>query len=160
MTLGHRVAVLKDGRLQQCDTPRVLYERPANSFVAGFIGSPAMNLCVVPWGANGSLSLGGVALQIPAAAARSDGSSVVVGLRPEALELAPDGLPAQVDAIEELGADVYLFCTADIEGAPTKLVARVGSKSRPSRGERIALRPRPDEAHVFDDLTGERLGGA
>jgi len=64
MTLGHRVAVLKDGRLQQCDAPRVLYERPVNTFVAGFIGSPAMNLVTVPLGSNGSVSLGGVSMAL------------------------------------------------------------------------------------------------
>ena len=66
MTLGHRVAVLQDGRLQQCDAPRALYERPANTFVAGFIGSPAMNLCEIPVGANGSVSFGGEIVQLPA----------------------------------------------------------------------------------------------
>ena len=68
MTLGHRVAVLKDGRLQQCDTARVLYDRPANTFVAGFIGSPAMNLCTVPCATNGRVSLGGSEVSVSAAA--------------------------------------------------------------------------------------------
>jgi multiple sugar transport system ATP-binding protein len=160
MTLGHRVAVLRDGHLQQCDTPRVLYERPANSFVAGFIGSPAMNLCIVPCGTNGSIALGGARVPLPAGVADGSRATIVVGLRPEALELAPDGLAAQVDAIEELGADVYLFCTAEIGGAPTKLVARVEARRRPSRGERISLRPRPEEAHLFDALSGQRLSDA
>jgi multiple sugar transport system ATP-binding protein len=157
MTLGHRVAVLKDGQLQQCDTPRVLYERPANAFVAGFIGSPSMNLCTVPLGRNGAISLGGTNIPVAGVAAPAR-TSVVVGLRPEALELASEGMAAQVDAIEELGADVYLFCTADVGGAPTKLVARVDARRRPDRGERIALRPRPEEAHLFDALSGDRLG--
>ena len=91
MTLGHRVAVLDDGRLQQCGTPRALYDRPANIFVAGFIGSPAMNLVRVPLAANGSIALGseqvdvGEALTAEARANGRDG--VVLGLRPEALEL-------------------------------------------------------------------------
>src|SRR6185295_1559305 len=84
MTLGHRVAVLKDARLQQCDAPRALYERPVNTFVAGFIGSPAMNLCTVPC-ENGSLLFGGVTVPVPAGSATGE---VVVGLRPESLELA------------------------------------------------------------------------
>jgi multiple sugar transport system ATP-binding protein len=159
MTLGHRVAVLKDGRLQQCDTPRVLYERPANAFVAGFIGSPSMNLCTVPLGGNGIITLGGTSIPV-AGANGADRGSVVVGLRPEALELATEGMAAQVDAIEELGADVYLFCTADVGGAPTKLVARVDARRRPDRGERVALRPRAEEAHLFDALSGDRLGDA
>ena len=92
MTLGHRVAVLRDGRLQQCDTPRVLYDRPANTFVAGFIGSPAMNLLTVPLGADGAVSLGGVEVPLPddvrAAAAAGGWHELVLGVRPESLELA------------------------------------------------------------------------
>jgi multiple sugar transport system ATP-binding protein len=82
-------------------------------------------------------------------------SRAVVGFRPEALELAPEGMPAEV--VEELGADAYVFCSAEVCGTPTKLVARVDARHRPSRGERISLRPRPDEAHLFDALTGGRL---
>jgi multiple sugar transport system ATP-binding protein len=156
MTLGQRVAVLKDGRLQQCDAPRTLYERPANTFVAGFIGSPAMNLCTVPVGSNGSVPLGGIDVTLPRAAAGRD--SVVLGLRPEALELAGDGLRAEVEVVEEFGADAYVFCVAEIAGTTTKLVARGHSRRVPERGERVSLRPLPDEAHVFDPETGQRLG--
>src|SRR5436309_2994373 len=91
MTLGNRVAVMHDAQLQQFDAPRVLYERPVNTFVAGFIGSPAMNLVTVPV-SNGSVSLGGVAIPVPT----GPRGSVVVGVRPESLELASDGIPAQV----------------------------------------------------------------
>ena len=83
MTLGHRVAVLAGGKLQQCAAPRELYARPVNTFVAGFIGSPAMNLCVIPVGANGSVSFGGVSIELPSEAAGGGWPSVVVGLRPE-----------------------------------------------------------------------------
>jgi multiple sugar transport system ATP-binding protein len=155
MTLGHRVAVLADGKLQQCDTPKALYARPANVFVAGFIGSPAMNLCPAPAGANGSVSFGGVAFRIPVDA--GSGRPLVLGLRPESLELATDGLPARVDAVEELGADAYLFCTAELEAESVRLVARVDARKVPDRGDRVALRPLPDEAHMFDAETGERL---
>jgi multiple sugar transport system ATP-binding protein len=148
MTLGHRVAVLKDGRLQQCDAPRVLYERPVNTFVAGFIGSPSMNLLTVPT-ANGSVSLGGESIPIP----RGCGDAVTVGLRPESLELAPDGVPGEVEVVEELGADAYVFCATEL----ARLVARVDARRVPERGERVALRPRPDEAHLFDAETGARL---
>jgi multiple sugar transport system ATP-binding protein len=151
MTLGDRVAVLSDGRLQQCDTPRALYERPANVFVAGFIGSPAMNLCHVPC-TNGSVELGGVSFAVPAGTPRGD---VVVGLRPESLTLASDGIPAEVEVVEEIGADAYVFAAADVG----KLVARVEARVAPARGERIALRPRADEAHLFDPATGARLDG-
>src|SRR5256885_10315584 len=82
MTLGHRVAVLRDGTLQQCDAPRELYERPANTFVAGFIGSPSMNLVTVPLGSNGSVSLGGTTVELPAAATGPGRTRVILGLRP------------------------------------------------------------------------------
>jgi multiple sugar transport system ATP-binding protein len=160
MTLGHRVAVLRDGKLQQCGAPRELYDRPVNTFVAGFIGSPAMNLCEVDLGSNGSISLGGAKVEIDAAlsrAARSTGRGrVILGLRPEALEVGQEGVPAQVDVVEELGADAYVFCTAEIENG-TRLVARVDARAVPARGTRVALLPRPNEAHLFDPETGDRL---
>src|SRR5262245_3394192 len=101
MTLGHRVAVLKDGRLQQCDVPRVLYERPANTFVAGFIGSPSMNLLEVPLRGKGC-SFCGVEVPLPSGVPSTNGS-VVLGLRPEALDLSPGGIEARVEVVEELG---------------------------------------------------------
>ncbi len=152
MTLGHRVAVLADGRLQQCDTPRILYERPANTFVAGFIGSPAMNLCEAPC-SNGSVRLGGVDVPVPAGAQ----GRVVVGFRPESLEVAAEGIPAEVEVVEEVGADAFVFCAAELPDGPAKLVARVETRKAPERGENVALRPRPDEAHVFDPASGTRL---
>src|SRR5687767_8606241 len=111
MTLGHRVAVLKDGRLQQCGPPRALYDRPVNTFVAGFIGSPSMNLCAVPLGSNGAVSFGGVSFPLPVRVAEGR-DRLVLGLRPESLEVAPDGVPARVEVVEELGADAYVFCVA------------------------------------------------
>jgi multiple sugar transport system ATP-binding protein len=154
MTLGHRVAVLKDAKLQQCDAPRALYERPANTFVAGFIGSPAMNLCTLPL-ANGAVSFGGASIPVPPGAANGE---VVVGLRPESLELAADGLPAEVQVVEEVGADAYVFCVSEIAGQTTKLVARSDARRSPTRGERVALRPLAGEAHLFRPDTGERIG--
>jgi len=163
MTLGHRVAVLRDGRLQQCDAPRVLYERPANTFVATFIGSPSMNLFTVPLGATGAVSFGGVEVAVPefvgAAAAARGWSTVVVGVRPESLELAPDGVAAVVEVVEEIGADAYLFCVSEIAGETMKLVARTETRLAPGRGERVSLQPRPGEAHLFDPETGGLLVG-
>ena len=161
MTLGHRVAVLRDGKLQQCDAPRVLYERPANSFVGGFIGSPSMNLVTVPLGSNGSVSIGRVAVPLPetvrAAASAAGWREVVVGIRPESLELAGEGIAAEVQVVEEVGADAFVFCAAELGGRETKLVARAGAKHAPARGERVALRPRAEEAHLFDPETGARI---
>jgi multiple sugar transport system ATP-binding protein len=156
MTLGHRVAVLNEGRLQQCDVPRELYESPANTFVAGFIGSPSMNLLAMRCEGNDSVSLGGVEIPIPAGAETSNGS-VIVGLRPESLELAEEGVPARVTVVEEFGFDAYVFCVAEVDGAEVKLVARCDARAVPEREQRVSLRPRAEEAHVFDPASGERL---
>ena len=157
MTLGHRVAVLCDGRLQQCDAPRELYDRPVNTFVAGFIGSPAMNLCAATCGAKRlDRARRRSTWPCPPASRPVPGREIVVGLRPESLELAGDGLPARVEVVEELGADAYVFCVAEVNGVETRLVARVDARRPPERDERIFLRPQA-EAHVFDAATGERL---
>jgi multiple sugar transport system ATP-binding protein len=156
MTLGDRVVVMSDGRVQQCGPPRELYEAPVNTFVASFIGSPAMNLVSAPV-EDGRMSFGGEPVELPAGAAANGRPSLVLGFRPESLELAADGLPAAVEVVEEIGADAYVFCVADVDGKATKLVARTDWKTAPERGERINLKPRADEAHVFDPATGERI---
>jgi multiple sugar transport system ATP-binding protein len=152
MTLGHRVAVMDEGRLQQLGPPRELYDRPANTFVAGFIGSPSMNLCRLPV-ENGSVLLGGTRVQVGA----NGRGELVLGFRPESLELASEGLPAEVEVVEEIGADAYVFCVAQLPGGETKLVARTNTRGAPERGARVVLRPKADEAHIFDPVTGERL---
>jgi multiple sugar transport system ATP-binding protein len=117
-----------------------------------------MNLCEVALGSNGSVSFCGQPVEIAAA---TDGrSEVVVGLRPESLELAGDGIPAFVEVVEELGADAYVFCNTSFggEGETTRLVARTEARTAPGQGERVALRVRPGEAHVFDATSGKRLG--
>ncbi len=156
MTLGHRVAVLDEGHLQQCGPPRELYERPTNVFVAGFIGSPAMNLCTVPV-TNGAASFGGVDVPLSQGVAANGRTSLVIGVRPESLEVAPDGIPAKVDVVEDLGADAFVFCSAELGGQTTKLVARSDSRNAPKQGDRVMLRPRAEEAHVFDPTSGDRL---
>jgi multiple sugar transport system ATP-binding protein len=152
MTLGHRVAVLRDARLQQCDTPRVLFDRPVNTFVAGFIGSPAMNLCTFPV-SGGKVAFGSVTFD-----AVNGRDEVVVGVRPEALELATEGIDARVDVVEELGLDAYVFCTAALPGGEQRLVARVDTRHAPERGERVRVRPSGEyEPHFFTADSGERL---
>jgi multiple sugar transport system ATP-binding protein len=158
MTLGDRVAVLNNGHLQQCDTPRKLYECPTNTFVAGFIGSPSMNLVRLPLASNGSVSLGGVDIPLPPAVAQNGAHELLVGLRPESLELAADGVSAEVEVVEEVGADAYVFCVSEVASEAVKLVARTETRSAPARGARVALRPRPEEAQLFDPESGRRLG--
>jgi len=153
MTLGHRVAVLHEGKLQQCGPPRGLYERPANIFVAGFIGSPAMNLCTLP-ASNGNVSFGGVDVPVPTG---SSNGSYVLGVRPESLEVATEGISAHVEVVEDVGADAFVFCSAEVGGQAMRLVARAEARRAPQQGDRVSLRPRAEEAHFFDPASGERL---
>ena len=155
MTLGHRVAVLRDARLQQFDTPRALYSRPANTFVAEFIGSPSMNLCRLPV-EHGALAFGGVDIAVPDAV-RNGHAELIVGLRPESLALSSDGCGALVEVVEEIGADTHVFCAAQIAGQETKLVARVPTSLAPEQGERVHLRPTGGDVHFFDPESGLRL---
>jgi multiple sugar transport system ATP-binding protein len=100
------------------------------------------------------VSFGGSSIPVPAGKANGE---VVVGLRPESLELASEGLPAEVQVVEEVGADAYVFCISEIAGERTKLVARGDARHVPTRGERVSLRPVAGEAHLFRPDTGERI---
>ena len=161
MTLGSRVAVLRDGRLQQCAPPRELYDRPGNAFVAGFIGSPAMSLIEVPLGSNGSVDLGGVGLPLASETVSTCSARglarLIVGLRPESLRLSGDGIPARVEAVEVLGADAYVFCSAEVGGAQTRVTARADARDAPGRGDAVRLAAESGDAHLFDPSSGERL---
>jgi multiple sugar transport system ATP-binding protein len=168
MTLGHRVAVLQEGRLQQCDTPRRLYEHPCNVFVAGFVGSPAMNLDRLPFDGTAA-RVGEVAVPLPgaaASAARQAGlSEVVLGLRPDALSPVIEGdsngatrLSCEVLLVEDTGSDAWVHLDAPGRTAPLRLVARADARHLPSVGDRISVAVRVAEAHVFDPASGVRLG--
>ena len=152
MTMGDRVAVLRDGRLQQVAAPRELYENPVNAFVAGFIGSPAMNLFDAPV-AGGMVALEGLRVTAPSGAQ----GTVTVGVRPEHLRLAgegEEGMHAVVDLVEELGADSFLHCSSP-DGYP--LVYRAESADHPRKGEAIRLVAKEGQVRFFDSATGERL---
>jgi multiple sugar transport system ATP-binding protein len=162
MTMGHRVAVLRDGQLQQCATPRQLYDNPVNEFVAGFIGSPAMNLQTVPL-TDGGASLGDTTLPLPAAvrtAARQAGlSELVIGIRPEHLHLA-DGsgeLAGEVILVEELGADALLHVR--LAGGGNPVVARAEGRKPPAAGQGVKFHVQPDDVFAFHPVTGARLAG-
>jgi multiple sugar transport system ATP-binding protein len=169
MTMGDRVAVLKDGVLQQVDTPRNLYARPANEFVAGFIGSPAMNLVPVPLAVGGAV-LGGHPVALPreavAALAEEGGRTATLGFRPEAVEFVGpgEGFPVEVLVVEELGSDAYAYGrlhTEAADGAADRLlVLRADPRKPPTKGEVLHVTIRPGEAHVFSSETGSRISHA
>ncbi|MDI9954456.1 sn-glycerol-3-phosphate ABC transporter ATP-binding protein UgpC [Rhodococcus sp. IEGM 1305] len=158
MTMGDRVAVLKDGVLQQCDTPRRMYEHPNNVFVAGFIGSPAMNLLELPL-VDGGVSFGGSVVPVPRGAIAGIGeSSVTLGVRPEDLVITTgSGLDVTIDVVEELGADAYVYGQADIHGRKQPIVVRADGRIPPKRGEVITLSYAAERTHLFSTVTGDRL---
>ena len=177
MTMGDRVAVLKDGLLQQVDSPRNMYDRPANLFVAGFIGSPAMNLVEVPI-TDGGVKFGNSVVPVnrEALKAASDKGdrTVTVGVRPEHFDIveqgggsaatlskeaadAPAGLAVTVNVVEELGADGYVYGSAQVGDDLKDLVVRVSGRAVPDKGATLHVVPRAGETHVFSTSTGERL---
>ncbi|MCU1361107.1 MAG: sugar transporter ATP-binding protein, partial [Ilumatobacteraceae bacterium] len=158
MTMGDRVAVLKDGVLQQCASPRELFTRPCNSFVAGFIGSPAMNMLDATIDERGALFGSMVVPLTPAQRAAATSAALIVGVRPEALHVgtASDGLDATVTTVEELGSDSYLYCTANSHAGQT-IVARAEGLSTVRAGDTVTLIPDTAAVHVFDAATGQRL---
>jgi multiple sugar transport system ATP-binding protein len=180
MTLGQRVAVMREGRIQQIDTPQELYAKPANLFVAAFIGSPAMNLVEAEVD-GGGLHFGGYAIPLPAVGA-PHASRVIAGLRPEAFEdtaFADPSLPridVQVEVVEELGADTHVIFSVDaprvevsevreaagdedalvaVEGS--LFTARVDAATAAAPGAPLRLAVDPSRFHYFDPESGRRL---
>ena len=156
MTMGDRVAVLKDGVLQQVATPRELYEKPANVFVAGFIGSPAMNLLQLPVSANG-VKFGEAEIKVDKSVlAKTKQKSITVGLRPEDVVIAKTGLALEVDVVEELGADAFIYGSVILDGNKADVTVRVESNGSVRAGAKVFIAP-AGNAHLFDVESGERL---
>jgi multiple sugar transport system ATP-binding protein len=161
MTMGDRVAVMKLGELQQVDTPLGLYDRPANLFVAGFIGSPQMNLLEAR-AKDGQAQIGEYLVPVdPTAAGRMRGD-ITVGVRPEAWRIVSadeGGLPVRVTVVEELGSDEYVYGTSGVEGTPNNIIIRLRDRGMVRKGDTIHVTTDPHHVHVFDTDTGERLSG-
>jgi multiple sugar transport system ATP-binding protein len=162
MTMGDRVAVLRFGKLQQFASPNELYDRPANAFVAGFIGSPAMNLFTAPVTADG-VKLGDSTFELErenlAKISEAGLSEVTVGVRPEQLEITDTGgVEVVVDLVEDLGAEAYVYTHAGSGSGGGELVARCNPRSAPRLADTVRLRRHPDGAvHLFHPQSGERL---
>ncbi|ADB30168.1 ABC transporter related protein [Kribbella flavida DSM 17836] len=158
MTMGDRVAVLKDGLLQQVDTPLNLYDNPKNKFVAGFIGSPAMNLLEADITDTGA-KVGDYIIPIERGVLGKAGNdkTLTVGIRPEAFQVSDQGLPVKVAVIEELGADAYLYGTAEHNNEHQQIVARIDARMPVEKGSTIRLAAVPEKLHLFSTSTEERL---
>ena len=174
LTMGDRIAVLNNGLLQQVGTPQEMYERPANDFVAGFIGSPAMNLG--KFDVEGNTAILGPA-RVPLSQATvdamtpEDGGRITIGFRPEGLELVSETventIPIEVDFVEELGSDAYIYghlagaagqgLGSSDEGAVKQLIVRVPPRTAPARGGVVHARVLPGQQHNFSASTGMRL---
>jgi multiple sugar transport system ATP-binding protein len=158
MTMGHRVAVLKDGILQQCDTPSALYHYPTNLFVAGFIGSPAMNLVPMPM-TDGTPMLGDARLvgdpSSLEALGRFTGERVVAGFRPEGVSVGDGPLNGRIRVAEDLGSEVFVHVLVDHEGSALSLVAKVAAPFAGRAGDNIAIQL-TGTVHLFDP-SGDRL---
>ena len=172
--MGDRIAVLKDGVLQQVGTPREMYDHPANDFVAGFIGSPAMNLG--QFTVKGDVATVGAAkIQLSKATldaiTPADGGKVTIGFRPESLDVvsAQDehSIPVRLSFVEELGSDAYIY--GELVGAEeseaklgsgedsSQIIVRVPPRTAPEPGETVYVRIRPGQEHIFSASTGKRL---
>ena len=174
LTMGDRIAVLKDGVLQQVGTPREMYDKPANDFVAGFIGSPAMNLG--QFTVEGDVAtIGAARIQLSRATLDAitpeDGGKITIGFRPESLDVvsAEDehSIPVRLSFVEELGSDAYIY--GELVGAEdseaklgsgedsSQIIVRVPPRTAPEPGETVYVRIRPGQEHIFSASTGERL---
>ena len=163
MTMGDRIVVLKDGLLMQVGTPQDLYDHPANVFVAGFIGSPAMNIFTAPL-VDGKLRLGTKGVELPAevtAQLTARGrTKVVVGMRPEDLRVTgtESGWPVEVQIVEGLGADAYVYSEVQLPGDERQqIVVRTDGRVHPRRGEMLNVEAVSHHVHYFDAETGERI---
>jgi len=156
MTMADKIVVMHDGRVEQIGAPLELYDRPDNLFVAGFIGSPAMNMIKGRIRVNGTASFegpAGVTFSLAAAGSGNDGRPAVYGVRPEHFSLSDDGAEAEVQVIEPTGSELQVV--AKLGGEDIIAVFRERHQFKP--GEKIRLKPDPRLVHLFDESTGKRL---
>jgi multiple sugar transport system ATP-binding protein len=157
MTMADKIVVMHDGIVEQIGSPLELYDKPANQFVAGFIGSPAMNFLKGKIAVNGSASFEGPnGIKLPlggAASASSDGRPAVYGIRPEHFEIADDGAEAEIVVVEPTGSETQVF--AKLGGEEVVAVFRERHQFNP--GDKIRLKPDQRVVHLFDEATGQRL---
>jgi multiple sugar transport system ATP-binding protein len=157
MTMADRIVVLNAGRVEQVGSPLELFDRPANQFVAGFIGSPAMNFVPGRCTSRG-FEAADVLLPLPAALMGQAGRDAVCGIRPEHFEIceAGQGAPAQVQVVEPLGSETQL----GLRLGETQVVALFHERLAMAPGDRLHLRPKAGTVHLFDPATGMRMEAA
>ncbi len=161
MTMADKIVVMHDGMVEQIGAPLELYDRPDNLFVAGFIGSPAMNMLKGRIRVNGSAVFegpAGVSLPVAAVPADSDGRLTVYGVRPEHFMLADDGADVEVQVVEPTGSELQVVAKLGGHGDGQEIIAVFRERHQFKPGDKIRLKPDPRLVHLFDETTGKRLG--
>jgi multiple sugar transport system ATP-binding protein len=153
MTMADQIVVMHDGHIEQTGSPLELYDRPANLFVAGFIGSPSMNFIGGTQKDGALVAANGARLPLAAAMAANDGRAMTYGIRPEHLDLADDGFEAEVVVIEPTGSETQLFARLGEQ----EIVAIFRERHEFAPGQKIRLKPRAPVAHLFDASSGQRI---
>jgi len=155
MTMADTIVVMNHGRVEQIGSPLELYDRPANLFVAGFIGSPAMNFLRGHIGGGGFTTGEGIVLPLPPAARGANGARLVYGIRPEHVRLTDAGVPATVQLVEPTGSETQVT----VRVGETQLIGAFRERIMPRPGEVIRITAEATLAHLFDEETGRRLDG-
>ena len=155
MTMADKIVVMRDGRIEQVGAPLELFDRPANIFVASFIGSPSMNLLkgTMRGGEKPAVDISGTLFPVAPNASAADGRAVVYGVRPEHLEIHADGVPARISVVEPTGSETLVF----LRFGDSEIVALFRERHDFRPGDMLHLKPRLDQVHLFDAGTGNRL---
>ncbi|MFL5112290.1 MAG: ABC transporter ATP-binding protein, partial [Microvirga sp.] len=153
MTMADKIVVMHDGIVEQMGAPLELYDRPNNLFVAGFIGSPAMNMLKGRLDAQGFVTDGGLQFPIATKPAASDGKPVIYGIRPEHFLLSPAGVPVEVVVVEPTGSETQVV----VKGGGQEMICVFRDRISAKPGETIHVLPDPKLGHLFDQESGRRL---
>jgi multiple sugar transport system ATP-binding protein len=153
MTMADKIVVMHDGIVEQMGAPLELYDRPTNLFVAGFIGSPAMNFLKGKLDGQGFVTEGGLRMPVAAAPAASDGKPVIYGIRPEHFQLSPAGVPVEVVVVEPTGSETQVV----VKGGGQEMICVFRERVTAKPGETIHVAPDPKLVHLFDEASGQRL---
>jgi len=153
MTMADKIVVMQAGRIEQVGAPLDLFDKPANRFVASFIGSPSMNMLKGKVRGNSSVEMDGVSLPFAGEHQVGEGQEVIYGIRPEHVEIAPDGFPARISVVEPTGSETLVF----LRFGESEIVALFRERHNFRPGDTLNLKPRADLAHLFDTETGKRL---
>ncbi len=153
MTMADKIVVMNHGRIEQSGTPLELYDHPANIFVAGFIGSPAMNMLAGRVSGGTFVAAGGTSWPLPPSHRGTEGTEAIYGFRPEHLRLDPSGISATVHVVEPTGSETQVLLR--ISDVP--LMGAFRERISAKRGDKLGISPDPALVHLFDKATGQRL---